>query len=248
MKIVVAMKQIVDLQQIRIKDRKPILDNLPMTFGKIDKNALEAAVQLKEVNEGEVIVVSAGGEDLEDTIKEALAADADSAVLICDDEIKKMDSAQTAMILAGLIKKIEEYDMIIFGEGSGDNYSGLMGSRVAELLDLPQVGFVSDIKINGSTATVRHSLEGADEILEIDLPAVITVVADLNEPRIPAVTKILKAGRKPKEVFELDEVAQCEAQISTISNLAPIMNRKQIKIKTINELVSALRAEGIGGR
>lgn len=249
MKIVVAMKQIADLQQIRIKDRKPVIDDAPLTLGKIDKNALEAAVQLKEINDGEVIVVSAGNEDLEDTIKEALAADADRAVLLLDNEAKNMDSSQTAIILSKLIKRVEDYDLIIFGEGSGDNYSGQMGSRVAELLNLPQVGYVSEISVNGNVVRAVRSLEDVSEVVEVEMPAVISVAADLNEPRIPAVSKILKAGRKPKDMVDLSEleVDIGNSQVQTISNLAPIMNRKGIEIKNVTELVNALKSEGLWG-
>lgn len=249
MKILAAMKQIPDLQQIRIRDRKPILEGVPLTFGKIDKNALEAAVQIKEALDGEVVIVSAGNEELEDTVKEALAADADSAVLLIDETVEKMDSAQTALVLAGLIKQVEEYDLIIFGEGSGDNYSGQMGSRVAELLGLPQAAYVISIAIDANTATVKRSLEDQEETLEINLPAVIMVAADLNEPRIPAVTKVLKAGKKPKEIFELDDldIETGEAVIATHSNLAPESTRKCIEIKSVSELVAVLKSEVAGG-
>lgn len=248
MKIVVAMKQIPDLQQIRIKDRKPLLDGVPLTFGKIDKNALEAAVQIKEAVNGEVVVVSAGNEELEDTIKEAMAADADSAVLLIDDEIEKMDSPQTAQALAKLIKQVEGYDLILFGEGSADNYSGQMGSRVAEILELPQAAYVTSIDIEGTTVIVKRSLEDQDEILEIQLPAVISVAADLNEPRIPAVSKVLKAGRKPKEIFELDDldIEIGEVLVLTSSILAPESNRKGIELKSVSELVGILKSAAGG--
>ena len=250
MKIVVAMKQIADLQQIRIRDRKPILDDVPMTFGRIDKNALEAAVQLKEAYDGEVIVVSVGDENLEDTVKEALAADADKAVIVDDTATTEMDSVQIASVLKELINTIENYDLIIFGEGSGDDYSGQIGSRVAELLDLPQVGFASNINIDGKKATVTRSLEDVEEIIEIKFPAVVTVMSDLNAPRIPAVSKVLKASKKPKEVFVLSDLNACieESQVITLSNLAPIINRRGTQLNSVAELLDALKAEGVGGR
>ncbi|HHW60566.1 MAG TPA: electron transfer flavoprotein beta subunit/FixA family protein, partial [Syntrophomonadaceae bacterium] len=91
MNIVVAMKQIPDLQQIRIRNREPVMDDVPLTLGNIDKNALEAGVNLKEALDGKVIALSVGNEDLEDTIKEALAAGADEAFLIADDELEDLD-------------------------------------------------------------------------------------------------------------------------------------------------------------
>lgn len=250
MKIVVAMKQVADLQQIRIRDRKPILEEVPLTFGRIDKNALEAAVQLKEINDGEVVVVSVGDENLADTIKEALAADADRAVIVADDAAKDMDGAQVAGTIGELIHRIEDYELIIFGEGSGDNYSGQIGSRVAELLDLPQVGFASNIQIQGKRAIVTRSLEDVEEIVEVELPAVVTVTSDINTPRIPAVSKVLKAGKKPKEVFDLGSLAVDSegAQVNTLSNLAPVISRKGILLKSVADLFDALKTEGVGGR
>jgi len=249
MKIITAMKQIPDLQQMRIKDRKPMLDGVPLTFGKIDKNALEAAVQVKEAVDGEVVVVSAGKDELEDTIKEALAADADRAVLLLDGSIDKLDSSQTAVVLAELIKKVDGYDLIIFGEGSGDNYSGQMGSRVADLLGLPQAGYVTSIQIEGDSAIVKRTLEDQDEILEIKLPALIIVAGDLNEPRIPSVTKVLKAGKKPKEVYAMEDlnIRIGETLVEDISNLAPLSNRKNIKLNNVSELANIAKNEMAGG-
>lgn len=249
MKIVVAMKQVPDLQQMRIRNRQPILSGVPVTFGKIDKNALEAAVQLKEANDGEVIVVSVGSEELEDTIKEATAAGADSSILVADDEAAELDSTAVAEVLAQAIKNIQEVGLIIFGEGSGDNYSGQVGSRVAELLDMPQVGSVSAITVAGEKAQLTRSLEDRLQVVEVQLPAVVIVAADLNEPRIPSVTQVLKAGKKPKEVFELDDFeSPSDNTVATLSNLAPEVNRKNIRIKSVGELVEVLKSEGFVGR
>lgn len=250
MNIVVAMKQIPDLQQIRIRNRQPIFDDVPLTLGNIDKNALEAAVNLKETLDANVIVISAGNEEVEDTIKEALAAGADEAFLILDDELENADSSQIATLLAEGLKKIDDVGLILFGEGSGDNYSGQVGSRVAELLDLPQVGYVSNIEVKDNVALLTRSLEDAEEILEVELPAVVTVISGINEPRIPSVTQILKAGKKPKEVLELDDldVDLGTGKIETSSNLAPESNRKGVVVKSVDELISALQGENLIGR
>lgn len=250
MNIVVPMKQIPDLQQLRIRNRQPILEDVPLTFGQIDKNALEAAVQLKETHGGEVIAVSVGNEELEDTIKEATAAGADRSILIADDEADKLDSADVAQVLAEAIKKIDEVGIIIFGEGSGDNYSGQVGSRVAELMNLPQIGSVTEISINGDTLQVVKSLENRYETLEVKMPAVIMVAGNLNEPRLPSVTQVLKAGKKPKEVLELDDldVELHGSAIETLSNLAPEVNRKRIPVKNVAEIVEVIKTAGFMGR
>lgn len=251
MNIVVAMKQIPDLQQVRIRNREPVLDDVPLTLGSIEKNALEAGIELRDKTGGKVTVLSAGNEDIEDTVKEALAAGADEAFLVIDDSLDGAESSVIAGVLAASIQKMEEPSLILFGEGSGDNYSGQVGSRIAELLDLPQVSFASNIEIKGDKAIVTRSLEDGEEIVEVDLPAVVAVLADINEPRIPSVTQILKAGKKPKEVLELDELEikdTGKAQVITVSNLAPETERKRIVVKSVDELIQALTAEGCVGR
>ncbi|KUG03245.1 electron transfer flavoprotein, beta subunit [hydrocarbon metagenome] len=248
MNIVVAMKQIPDLQQIRIRNRKPVLDGVPAGLGIIDKNALEAAVLIKESQGGKVIVLSAGNEEVEETVKEALAAGADEAFLVLDDDLEGADGSMKALVLAEAIRKIEDVGLILFGEGSGDNYSGQVGSRVAELLGLPQVGYARTIEINDSSAVITRSLEDGDEIIEVSLPVIVTVLGDINEPRIPSVTQILKAGKKPKEVLELEDLELDLTglpEIKTVSNLAPETDRKQVKVSSVDELLQALKTEGV---
>jgi len=251
MNIVVAVKQVPDLQQVRIRNRQPVLEGVPFTLGKIDKNALEAGVQLKEAIGANLIVLSAGNEEVEETIKEALAAGADEAWLVLDNRLADIESSLSASLLAAAIKKIEDVGLVIFGEGSGDNYSGQVGSRVGEILGLPQVGYVSQIELGDSLARITRSLEDSEEVLEVQLPLVVSVLGDINEPRIPSVTQILKAGRKPKEIIELDDLdieLSGDKKITTLSDLAPENDRKRVMVKTITDLVSALQAEGFVGR
>lgn len=250
MNIVVAMKQIPDLQQVRIRNRQPVFEDVPLTLGNIDKNALEAGVVLKEAADAKLIVVSAGNEELEDTIKEALAAGADEAFLVTDDALDSIASDTSAGLIAAAIKKIDDVGIILFGEGSGDNYSGQVASRVAEILELPEVGYAKAIELNGKVARVTRSLEDSEELVEVELPVVITVVSEINEARIPSVTQILKAGKKPKEVMTPDElgVEIAPTQITTLSNLAPETDRKRIAVKSVDELVKALTTEGLIGR
>jgi len=247
--IVVAMKQVPDLQQVRIRGREPIFDDVPLTLGIIDKNALQAGVDLKEALGGKVIILSAGNENLEDTVKEGLAVDGDEAYLVIDDKLDGAASEVVAAVLAAAVKKIDEVGIILFGEGSADNYSGQVGSRVAELLDLPEVGFAKSIEVNGNTARVVRTLEDGEELVEVELPAVITVVSDINEAPIPSVTKILKAGKKPRETVSLADIgadltAGGKAQL--VSNLAPESDRKRLVVKSVEELAAAIKSEGYG--
>ena len=243
MKIVVAMKQIPDLQQIRIRNREPVLDEIPLTFGNIDKNALEAAVQIKESSDGRVYVLCVGTEDLEDTVKEALAAGADEARLIISSD--PLTSNQNAFLIARAVDEIGSVDLLLLGEGSGDNYSSQVGSRVAQILGWPQVGYVNHIELLGDKINATRSLEDGEEVLETSMPAVLTVTSDINQVRIPSVTQILKAGKKPRENLDAGDVPA--SLIDTSSNLAPENQRRQIALNNVGDLVKALESEGFGG-
>jgi len=248
MKIVVAMKQIPDLQQIRIRNREPVLDDVPLTFGNIDKNALEAAVQIKEAFGGQVIALCVGSNELEDTVKEALAAGADEAVLIIYEG--SLASNQTAHLIAMAVRDLGSVDLVIMGEGSGDNYSSQVGSRVAQILGWPQAGYVNRLDVLGDKIQATRSLEDSEEVLEAAFPAVVTVTSDINQARIPSVTQILKAGKKPRESRYADQVSGAipAPLIETISNLAPENQRRQRTLNSVADLVKALDSEGFGGK
>lgn len=248
MKIVVAMKSIPDLQQVRIRDRKPLLDDVPFGFSAIDKSALEAAVQIKEKQDAQVIVMCAGSPELEDQVKEALAAGADEACLVVHEGA--LDSNQSARLLAAALQQMEGVDLILFGEGSGDNYSSQVGSRVAQILNLPQAGYVNQLELAGGAVRATRILEDGEELIELALPVVITVNADICEPRIPSVTQILKAGKKPRNVLESGQLG-CEIPapaIATVSNLAPEVQRQKIAVKSAAELLQVLGSQGFLGR
>lgn len=256
MNIVVCVKQTPDLQQVRIRKetREPVLDNVPLTIGNIDKNALEEGVRLKEGSGGKVIAVAVGSEKLDDTIKEALAMGADEAVLVVGKELDGAESQITALCLAKAIEKLQGFDLILMGEGSADNYSGQVGPRVAELLNLPQVTYVSSLQVEDNVLKAVRSLDDSVETVEVELPAVVTVVSEINEPRIPSVTQILKAGKKPKQVFKPGDLGVDTAALSpavkTLSNLAPEQDRKRIIFsegldKDVTSLIRALETEGV---
>lgn len=249
MRIAVCMKQTPQLEQLRFRDREPVLTDVPWTFGSIDKNALEAAVQVKDSAEAEVVLLSVGGEEVTETAKEALAAGADSAWLVADEAAQELDSAQVAEALAALVNDIGEIDLVFTGEGSGDGYSGQVGSRVAEILGWAQVGYVRSIQAGPGKVVVTRAGAGTTDTLEVELPAVLTFAGDVNEPRIPSVMQVLKAGRKPQEVLELDDMSldAGDRVVSVVSNLAPRIERKQVKVDDFTSLVQQLKTDGVIG-
>jgi electron transfer flavoprotein beta subunit len=258
MNIIVCMKQVIDLEQIRIKPdtRQPVVEGLPLLFGDFEKCALEEAVRIKEKGDGKVTVVAAGFAKLKDTIKEALAIGADEAVILTDPAFQNSDAMGSARLLAKTIAKIGEYDLILLGDSSADNYSGEVPPRLAELLGLPQVGAVREIEVLAGAVRATRDLEDALEVVEVDLPAVIAVTSELNTPRLPPLSAILKAGRKPLHVWgpddvgvAADEVGAAASVVEVLSNLAPMQDRKGVIFEGpeegVGELIKALQKEGV---
>lgn len=266
MNIIVCMKQVIDLEQIRIKPntREPVVDGLPLMFGDFEKCALEEAVRIKEKRGGKVTALAIGTPKLKDTIKEALAIGADEAIILTDPLFQDSDAMGSARALAKSIEKIGEYDLILLGDSSADEYSGEIPPRIAELLDLPQVGFVRQLELlddkdQTAGAPVIHAvcdLEDALEVVDLTPPAVIGVTSELNTPRLAPLSAILKAGRKPLHEWgpedigvTADEVGVNASVVEVLRNLAPVQDRKgriyEDVDEGIEEVVKALLEEGV---
>lgn len=261
MRIIVCLKQVYDLAQLRFKSdgRTPQLEGLPMQLGAFEKHALEQAMRFKEAGgDVEVVALSAGAGKLQETIKEALAMGADRAALVVDPALDHADAAGTARALAGAVDKLGDADLILLGEGSDDEYTGQIPPRLAALLNLPQITVVRSLELtaNGAVRAARD-LEHELEIVECDLPAVVSVTSELNTPRLPPLSAILKAGRKPVEVWSLEdlglhaaEVGGGAAQVEILNNLAPAQARKNVMLEgnldqQVEALLAALEREGV---
>lgn len=260
MDIIVCVKQIVDLKQLRIhrESRQPLTSGLPLVLSDIDKNALEEAVRLKEkLGQVTITVLSLGGGRLRETIKEALAMGGDQAILLTDPALHDGGAALTALALAAAVRKLGSYDLVLLGEGSADNYSGQVGPRLAALLDLPDITYVRQIELEGATLRATRALEDGLEVVQAKLPAMVTVLAEINEPRIPALPHILRAGRKPVQEWSAADLGLAAEQVKAaagavrqVSNLAPLQQRKGVIFsgpaeETAGKLADALRKEGV---
>jgi len=255
--VIVCMKQVVDLKQIRIKQetREPVLEGLPVLFGDFDKNALEEAVKIKEKHGGKVAVLSVDSSKLKETVLEALATGADEAFIVVDTACEGSDTAASARTLAAAVRKIGSYDLILVGEGSTDNYSGQIGSRLAELLGIPQVTYVRELSIDGSVVTAVRDIESALEVVKVQAPLLISVTSEINKPRRAPLAQILRASRQPLTVWTLKDlgidantVGRAASAIQVVSNLAPEQERKGVIFEgdideAVRKLVDALRKE-----
>ena len=257
MDIVVCVKTNPDLQMVRIKDRVAQTEAVPYKIGDLEKNALEAAVALRAAGGGKItaLCLAEGNRKAAEDIKVALAMGADEAVVIDDPALAEPDQAAVAAALAAAVQKIGACDLLLFGEGSSDNYSGQVGARVAELLGQPQVGYARKDEAGDGDVRCERSMDDMIETLEAPLPAAVTVVSEINEPTIPGLMQIMKAKSKPLQVWSLADLGLgAPAPVREIvSNLAEEQDRKHIVFEgtaaeQAEAFVDALIREGVLGR
>jgi electron transfer flavoprotein beta subunit len=260
-KIIVCLKQAVDVSQLKVdpKTSQLLTASAPKKISDFDKNALEEAIRIKEkIGEAEIYTVTVSSEDAKSVLREALAMGADKAYLVNDPSLQNVDTWATACVLAKAIKKIGNFDLILCGEASLDGFSGLVGSRLAELLNLPQINSVRKISVEASIITAERTLEDAYETVKAKMPALITVTREINQPRIPSLMMIMRASKKEIVTWtatdlniQLEEIG---AKIEVVEVLAPKTERKKIMITGENaeeiaeKLAKALIQEGIVGR
>ncbi|MGI9042797.1 MAG: electron transfer flavoprotein subunit beta/FixA family protein [Gemmatimonadaceae bacterium] len=201
MKIAVCVKRVPDMDvRFRIASDGTSVDETGVKFdlNDFDAWAVEAALQLKEkAGQGEVTVISLGPDAVQETIRKALSMGADKGIHLQADKIP-FDGFSIASALAAELKD-GGYDLILFGRLSPDSSNGVTGPMVAELLGLPCVTAISRLEVAESRGTAKRELEGAQEIVEFPLPAVLTVDEGLNTARYPSLKGIMAAKKKPLE-------------------------------------------------
>ncbi|WP_085523187.1 electron transfer flavoprotein subunit beta/FixA family protein [Tuberibacillus sp. Marseille-P3662] len=206
MNLFVIMKRTFDTEEkIIIEDGHISDDDAQFIINPYDEYAIEEAIQLREAHGGEVTVVTIGDEDAEKELRTALAMGCDKAVLIENEDVDDYDQTSTSEILKAYFKD-KDYDLILGGNVSNDQGSGQIGPRLAENLGIAHVSTIVNLETDGQTATVERDVEGDAEIIEVDLPLVLTAQQGLNEPRYPSLPGIMKAKKKPLENLELDDL------------------------------------------
>jgi len=224
-----------------------------------DKNALEEAVRIKErLGQAEVFTVTVTGEDAKAVLREALAIGADKSYVISDPTFSDIDTMGTAYVLAEAIRKIGDFDVVLGGETSLDSFSGLVGSRLAELLNLAQVSSARKVSIENDAVIAERTLEDAVETVKAKTPVVVTVTREINQPRIPSLMMIMKASKKEIVNWTLTDLNISKERLAPMIEIldisAPKTERKKIKITGENvqeiaeRLVKALVDEGVIGR
>ncbi len=218
MNIVVLVKQVPEIALINVDETagKVVLPQGPGTVNPFDEYAVEEGLRLKEKYGGTCSVMSVGTERTESALRSCLALGVDSAYLLSDDAFVDSDPQATGKILSAGLKKLGEYDLVIAGKQAIDSDSAQVPGAVAANLDLPQAMFVKKIEsVDDNKATVERTTEEGYDVVSLQLPAVISVVKEINEPRLPSLKG--KMAAKKKEITRWSS-ADLEIDLSTVGS------------------------------
>mgnify|MGYP000706383824 FL=1 len=245
MKILVAVKRVVDYNvKIRVKSDHSGVDlaNVKMSMNPFDEIAVEEAVRLKEAGvAAEVVVVSAGPTQCQETLRTALAIGADRAVLVETDA--ELQPLAVAKILKALSEK-EQAQIIILGKQAIDDDSNQTGQMLASLLDVPQATFASKLVVADGKATVTREVDGGLETIALTLPAVITTDLRLNEPRYVTLPNIMKAKKKPLDIVKPEDLGiDIAPRLKTIRVEEPPKRTAGVMVADVAALVEKLKNE-----
>ncbi len=243
MKILVGCKLVPEDQDIVVQNDGTLdTSKAAPKISQFDLNAIQTAVDIKKENANATITaLSVGGKKLENVKvrKDMLSRGLDELVVVTNEKYENILPHQTSKILSEVAKE-QGFDLIICGDGSGDLYAQQTGIKLGALLDVPTVNGISEIvSIDENKIIAKRALENEVEVLEVPLPAVICVSADINEPSIPGMKAILAAGKKPVNVKEV--VVEDSALVDLVEIKAPKKKKEHIlllkvivKIKSLN--------------
>lgn len=245
MKVLVPVKRVVDYNvKVRVKSDKSgvELDNVKMSMNPFDEIAVEEALRLKEKGIAtEVIAISIGPTQVQETIRNALAMGADSGIFI--EATNNLEPLNIAKIISSVAKK-ESIDLMILGKQAIDDDMNATGQMIAALLSWPQATFASKVEISDKKAVVSREVDGGIENIEVALPAVISTDLRLNEPRYASLPNIMKAKKKPINQIQVDELnLKIEQRLDILKVEEPTKRQSGIMLKTVEELVDKLKNE-----
>jgi electron transfer flavoprotein beta subunit len=245
MKVLVAVKRVVDYNvKVRVKSDSTGVDiaNVKMSMNPFDEIAVEEAVRLKEKGiVTEIIAVSCGVPQCQETLRTAMAIGADRAILI--ETTEELQPLAVAKLLKALVDK-EQPGLVLLGKQAIDDDCNQTGQMLAALADLPQATFASKVDVADGKASVTREVDGGLETLIVSLPAVVTVDLRLNEPRYVTLPNIMKAKKKLLEVLKPDDLGvDVTPRIKTLRVSEPPKRSAGIKVADVAALVDKLKNE-----
>jgi electron transfer flavoprotein beta subunit len=245
MKVLVTVKRVIDpYVKVRVKSDGTGVEtaNIKMTMNPFCEIAVEQAVRMKEAGVvTEIVAVSIGVPQCQETLRTAMAMGADRGILV--ETTAEVQPLAVAKVLKAVIEK-EQPKLVIMGKQAIDDDSNQSGQMLAALMNWPQATFVSKIDVNGETADVVREIDGGLEKLTIKLPAVATTDLRLNEPRYVTLPNIMKAKKKPLEVLKPDALGvDVTPRLKTLKVEEPPKRSAGVKVADVKELVAKLKNE-----
>ncbi|MBP9683789.1 MAG: electron transfer flavoprotein subunit beta/FixA family protein [Rhodoferax sp.] len=245
MKVLVAVKRVVDYNvKVRVKSDNTGVDiaNVKMSMNPFDEIAIEEAVRLKEKGVAtEIIAVSCGVTQCQETLRTAMAIGADRAILV--ESAEDLQPLAVAKLLKAVMDK-EQPGLVILGKQAIDDDCNQTGQMLAALADLPQVTCASKIVVEAGRASITREIDGGLETLQVTLPAVMTADLRLNEPRYVTLPNIMKAKKKPLEILKpADLGVDVTPRIKTLKVTEPPKRSAGIKVPDVATLVAKLKTE-----
>lgn len=242
MNIIVLVKQVPDTTEVKLDPKTGNLmrEGIDSIINPDDRHALEAAVNLKETKGGKITVLSMGPPQAVDVVSEALAMGADRGILLSDAAFAGADTWATSYTLGRAIKKIGRYDLILCGRQAIDGDTAQIGPQVADYLDLPQVSYVYHIeKVNRKSMVVKRRLEDGFERVRAAMPALLTVIGELNLPRYPHVGRLIDACREkaPIEVWNAADIGVETREVGLEGSLTHVIKTFAPKAQREGEII-----------
>ena len=250
MKVLVPVKRVIDYNvKVRVKADGSGVDlaNVKMSMNPFDEIAVEEAIRLKEKGVvSEIVVVSIGVKQAQETLRTALAMGADRAIIVeaSDDVHKDIEPLAVAKILAAVVKE-EGAELVIAGKQAIDNDMNATGQMLSALLGWSQAAFASEVAIEGGNAVVTREVDGGLQTIKVKMPAIITADLRLNEPRYASLPNIMKAKKKPlDEKTASDYGVDVTPRLTVVKTTEPAARAAGIKVGSVDELVAKLKEAG----
>ena len=251
MKVLVPVKRVIDYNvKVRVKADGSGVDlaNVKMSMNPFDEIAVEEAIRLKEAGKAEeVVVVSIGVKQAQETLRTALAMGADRAILVvaADDVHTDIEPLAVAKILKGVIDE-EAPGLVIAGKQSIDNDMNATGQMVSALLGWSQATFANEVDIDGDSAVVKREVDGGLQTIKVKMPAIITADLRLNEPRYASLPNIMKAKKKPLDEKTADDYGvDVSPRLEIVKTSEPAARSAGEMVPDVDTLVAKLKEKGI---
>ncbi len=250
MKVLVPVKRVIDYNvKVRVKADGTGVDlaNVKMSMNPFDEIAVEEAIRLKEAGKAdEVVVVSIGVKQAQESLRTGLAMGADRAILIvaADDVHQDIEPLAVAKLLAKVVED-EQPQMVLCGKQAIDNDMNATGQMLSALLGWSQATFASEVNIDGDAAVVTREVDGGLQTIKVNLPAIVSVDLRLNEPRYASLPNIMKAKKKPlEEKTAADYGVDVAPRLEIVKTSEPAVREAGIKVESVDELVTKLKEAG----